>query len=70
MVDKGTLTASVVGGGFGGHLSLNALARSDRFTLVATTDLQAEVRQRLEQEYPGLRTFSSHWERSRKRKFP
>jgi predicted dehydrogenase len=39
---------------------LNALARSDRFTLVAATDLQPEVRSRLEQEYPGLRTFSSH----------
>ena len=54
------LTASVVGGGAGGRLSLAALARSERFELVAAADLNPQVCQALEQEYPGLRTFPSH----------
>jgi predicted dehydrogenase len=54
------LTASVIGGGTGGHLSLRALARSERFDLVAATDLRPEVCAQLEQEFPGLRTFSRH----------
>ena len=54
-----TYTASVVGGGSGGRLSLNALAASDRYQLVAAADLRAEVRAALEQEFPGIRTFAS-----------
>ncbi len=53
------LRASVVGGGFGGQLSMNALARSDRFELVAVADLRSEVREHLVQEFSGLQTFSS-----------
>jgi predicted dehydrogenase len=56
------LTGSVVGGGMGGKLSLDALAASDRFELVAATDLRADVRAELEERYPGLRTFAGHGE--------
>src|SRR5262245_27831664 len=54
------LTASVVGASMGGQLSLNALAGSDRFELVAAADLRADVRQQLEAKFPGLRTFPDH----------
>jgi len=54
------LTASVVGGGMGGLLSLNALAASDCFELVAASDLRADVRAQLEAKFPGLRTFPDH----------
>ena len=56
------LTASVVGGGSGGKLSLRALHDSDRFELVAVADLKPEVCQELAARYPGLRTFASHQE--------
>lgn len=56
------LTASVVGGGVGGRLSLKALAASDRYRLVAATDLRPEVLIGLERDYPGLRTFTDHRE--------
>src|SRR3712207_2284128 len=51
------LTASVVGGGVGGRLSLQALAASDRYQLVAATDLRRDVLAGLERALPGLRTF-------------
>ncbi len=57
-----TYTASVVGGGSGGKLSLNALQVSDRYDLVAATDLRQEVCDELAQQFPGLRTFTSHEE--------
>lgn len=53
-------TAAVIGGGFGGKLSMAALAASPRFRLVAVTDLREEVRQKLEHDYPGIRTFADH----------
>ena len=56
------LTASVVGGGSGGKLSLKALHDSDRFELVAAADLKPEVCRDLAVRYPGLRTFTSHEE--------
>ena len=56
------LTASVIGGGFGGGLSLDALAASDDFELIAVTDLRPEVCQALEQKFPGLRSFTDHLE--------
>ena len=56
------LTASVIGGGLGGRLSLDALARSPLFRLTGAVDLRAEVRAELEQKYPGLRTFATHQE--------
>ncbi len=57
---SGRFTASVVGGGAGGKLSMAALARSERFQLVAAADLNPEVCRALEAQYPGIRTFSSH----------
>lgn len=54
------LTASVVGGGMGGQLSLRALAASDRFGVVALTDTRPEVGQALQREFAGLKTFASH----------
>ena len=54
------LTASVVGGGMGGQLSLGALAASDCYELVAAADLREEVRAQLEAKFPGLRTFPDH----------
>ncbi len=56
------LTASVVGGGAGGRLSMAALAQSERFELVAAADLNPAVCAALAAQYPGLRTFPSHTE--------
>jgi predicted dehydrogenase len=56
------LTASVVGGGAGGKLSMTALRDSDRFDLVAVADLKPEVCAALAVQYPGIRTFTSHEE--------
>ncbi|MBL8126063.1 MAG: Gfo/Idh/MocA family oxidoreductase [Thermomicrobiales bacterium] len=56
------LTASVVGGGSGGRLSLKALTASDRFQLVAATDLRDDVLCGLQQDYPTLRTFTDYRE--------
>ena len=54
------LTASVVGGGVGGRLSLKALAASDRYRLVAATDLRPDVLTGLDRDFPGLRTFTDY----------
>jgi predicted dehydrogenase len=56
------LTASVVGGGSGGKLSMAALDSSDRFELVAVADIQPAVCQALAAQHPGIRTFASHEE--------
>jgi predicted dehydrogenase len=58
------LSASVVGGGVGGRLSLDALQSAPQFKLVAAADLRPEVQRSLEQDFPGLRTFASHEEMS------
>jgi predicted dehydrogenase len=55
-------TASVTGGGMGGKLSLNALARSERFELVAAADLRADVREGLKAQFSGLKIFATHQE--------
>ena len=55
-------SASVIGGGFGGGLSLDALHASNDFDLVAVTDLRPEVCQMLETKFPGIRTFTDHRE--------
>ncbi len=52
------LTVSVVGGGAGGRLSLNAAARSEQYELVALADLRPEVNTELKSKYPTLRTFT------------
>jgi len=56
------LTASVVGGGGGGQLSMKPLIQSDRFDFVAATDLRLETCKVLEQKFPGIRTFTDHRE--------
>jgi predicted dehydrogenase len=50
----------VVGGGGGGRLSMNALAQSERFELVAAADINPDVCSHLQAEYQGIRTFPSH----------
>jgi predicted dehydrogenase len=56
------LTASVIGGGHGGRLSLDALAKSPHFRLVGAVDLRADVRAQLAQRHPGIRIFATHQE--------
>lgn len=55
-------TASVVGGGSGGRLSLNALVASERFRLVAAADISERARAELAERYPGVRLYASHAE--------
>ncbi len=55
-------TASVIGGGSGGKLSMGALTASPRFDLVAACDMNGEVRKGLEQRYPGIKTYATHQE--------
>jgi predicted dehydrogenase len=61
-MDPRPLTASVIGCGVGGRLSLDALSASPLFRIVAAADLRPEVREFLEREFPGLQTFGSHQE--------
>jgi predicted dehydrogenase len=56
------LTASVVGGGAGGQLSLAALAQSEYFELIALADLNDEVCARTAEKYSPLQTFTSYAE--------
>jgi predicted dehydrogenase len=53
-------TASVVGAGMGGQLSIKALTTSDRFRLVAVTDLREAVRREVAVQAPGACTFATH----------
>jgi predicted dehydrogenase len=53
-------TASVVGGGFGGRLSIDALRSSERFEPVAAADVSPTARDALTRDYPGLEIFDSH----------
>lgn len=55
-------TATVVGCGSGGKLSIKALEASERFELVGVTDLRPEVCDELKTAYPHLRTFPSYEE--------
>ena len=54
------LTASVVGGGWGGTLNMTGLANSDRFELVAAADINPEVCRTLADQYDGLQTYTNH----------
>jgi predicted dehydrogenase len=56
------LSASVVGGGMGGKLSLQALVDSPFFELTALADLRPEVGQEMTGRYPGLKTFTDYRE--------
>lgn len=53
-------SASVVGGGAGGQLSLAALQASKRFELIAACDLRPEVRSSLQQSYPEAKIYPDH----------
>jgi predicted dehydrogenase len=55
-------TASVIGGGSGGRLSLNALVASDRYRLIAAADISETARQGLAERYPGIALYASHQE--------
>ena len=55
-------SASVVGAGTGGELSMSALMVSDRFELVAAADLREDVRRRLADRYPGTTTYEDYQE--------
>jgi predicted dehydrogenase len=55
-------SASVIGGGLGGRLSLTALSNSPFFKLVAAVDIRPEARQSLLHDFPGLQIFGSHGE--------
>ena len=55
-------SASVVGAGTGGELSMSALMASDRFELVAAADLREDVRRRLADRYPGTTTYEDYQE--------
>ena len=55
-----TYRIGVVGVGSGGRLSIRGAAESPRYELVAVTDMRAEVRAAIEQEYPGVQTFADH----------
>ena len=53
-------TASVVGCGAGGTLSIDALAASELFELVAVCDMRDEASARIAQRLPGVRTFGDY----------
>jgi len=53
-------SASVVGGGAGGRLSLNGLRASDRYDLRAVADIGPAAREALARDYPGIAVFESH----------
>jgi predicted dehydrogenase len=55
-------SASVVGGGMGGKLSMRALAASSHFNLEAAADLRADVRSELQRLYPNIKLYASHQE--------
>lgn len=57
---KKVYTAAVVGGGSGGNLSMSALAASDRFELVAMTDINPAACQAASDRYPNVQTFTEH----------
>lgn len=54
------LTAAVVGGGFGGRLSMTALEQSERFRLIAAADINPDVLADIRRLYPDIRTFTNH----------
>lgn len=59
---SGVYTASVIGAGSGGHLSLRALAASKRFSIAAVCDIDPDKRERLRAEYPGIKLYAEYSE--------
>ncbi|MDJ0751514.1 MAG: Gfo/Idh/MocA family oxidoreductase [Woeseiaceae bacterium] len=54
------LTASVIGCGRGGGLSLGALSNSSEYELLAAADPSADAREHIESQFPGVRLFSDY----------
>jgi len=52
-------TASVVGTGKGGRLSIKGLTGSDRFKLMAVADTSEEARAAIREDYPDVKVFES-----------
>ena len=55
-------SASVIGGGMGGKLSMNAIVASPRLRLAAVADLRADVRKQLHELNPNIKLYASHRE--------
>ena len=53
----GRLTASVVGAGTGGWLSIDALATLNEYQLVSVADIRPDARKAVATRFPGIRTF-------------
>ena len=53
-------SAAVIGAGGGGKASLKGLSDSDRYNLLAVTDLSSEVQAEIKGIYPNIQTFSNH----------
>ena len=60
MKQSSPITASVVGGGSGGGLSLDALANSDVYRLVAVADIDPDTCNLLAERFPGILTYPNH----------
>ena len=56
------VTASVIGGGVGGRLSLAALQQSAKFRIAAAADVRPQARKALAADFPEARVFASHEE--------
>jgi predicted dehydrogenase len=61
-MDSLPFSASVIGAGVGGRLSLTALSSSPCFNLVAAADIRPEARHSLQRDFPDLTIFASHEE--------
>ncbi len=60
-------SASVVGCGTGGRLSLQALSSSDRFALRAVADVRPEARVSVRRDFPEVEIYPSHQDLFRER---
>ncbi|MBV8587874.1 MAG: Gfo/Idh/MocA family oxidoreductase, partial [Verrucomicrobia bacterium] len=61
-MDSLPFSASVIGAGVGGRLSLAALSSSPCFNLVAAVDIRPEARHSLQRDFSDLMIFASHEE--------
>jgi predicted dehydrogenase len=53
-------TASVVGAGMGGRLSMSGLRNSSRFKLVAVADVRPAALEQARKDFPGTKTYATH----------
>ncbi len=56
------LTASVIGCGHGGGLSLDAVSNSSSYGLIAAADPSVDVRKRVAERFPNARLFADYRE--------